>query len=79
MRGRRGDSAAFFFPKRGVRRRFPERRRRTMAVKFLESHTVGALYNEGEIAGFDKKTEEDLIERKIAKPYKAEAEPVPKA
>lgn len=42
-----------------------------MAVKFLMPHTVGALYNTEEVAGFDKETEADLVERKIAEPFKA--------
>jgi hypothetical protein len=48
-----------------------------MAVKFLQSHTLGAQYNEGEVAGFDAATEADLIERKIAEkvePKKAPAQ-----
>lgn len=40
------------------------------AVKFLMPHTVGALYNEGEVAGFDDDVADDLIERKIAEPVK---------
>lgn len=40
------------------------------AVKFLMPFTVGALYNEGEIAGFEDEVAADLIERKIAEPVK---------
>lgn len=46
------------------------------AVKFLMPWTVGALYNEGEVAGFSEAVAADLIERGIAedvKPGKAEA------
>jgi uncharacterized membrane protein len=39
-------------------------------VKFLMSHTVGALYNEGETAGFDDAVADDLIEREIAEEVK---------
>lgn len=40
------------------------------AVKFLMPYTLGALYNEGEVAGFDDAIAADLIERKIAEPAK---------
>lgn len=40
------------------------------AVKFLMPYTLGALYNEGEIAGFSDEIAADLIERKIAEPVK---------
>lgn len=40
------------------------------AVKFLMPFTVGALYNEGEVAGFEEAVADDLIERKIAEPVK---------
>src|SRR3546814_10161682 len=43
-----------------------------IAVTFLMSHTVGALYNEGETAGFAPEVAEDLIKREIAKPAKAD-------
>lgn len=43
-----------------------------MAVKFLMPFNAGALYEEGEVAGFDKKTEADLVRRKIAEPHRAE-------
>lgn len=52
-----------------------------MAVKFLMPHTLGSLYEEGEIAGFDPEVEGDLIERKIAeafKPGKAAEKPAEK-
>lgn len=39
-----------------------------MAVKFLQSHTVGTFYAEGETAGFDAATEEALVKAKIAEP-----------
>ncbi|WP_066526674.1 hypothetical protein [Erythrobacter sp. CCH5-A1] len=41
------------------------------AVKFLMPFIVGALYNEGEVAGFEDAVADDLIERKIAEPVKA--------
>lgn len=44
-----------------------------MAVKFLIAHTVGALFNAGEIAGFSKEVEKDLIDRKIAEAHKGTA------
>lgn len=40
------------------------------AVKFLMPWTVGALYNEGEVAGFEDDVADDLIERKIAEAVK---------
>lgn len=40
------------------------------AVKFLMPWTVGALYNEGEVAGFEDAVADDLIERKIAEAVK---------
>lgn len=40
------------------------------AVKFLMPYTLGALYNEGEIAGFEDGVADDLIARKIAEPVK---------
>jgi hypothetical protein len=49
-----------------------------MAVKFLTSCQQGALYNKGEIAGFDDATEKRLIEQKFAeavKPTKADEKP----
>lgn len=49
-----------------------------MAVKFLTTAQVGTLYNEGEVAGFDKETEEKLIKAKVAeraKPEKTDAAP----
>ena len=41
-----------------------------MAVKFLTATQVGTLYNEGEIASFDEKTEEELIKAKVAEAVK---------
>lgn len=53
-----------------------------MAVKFLVAHTVGALYNSGDVAGFEKRIEADLIKRGIAIDPKAKKaapdKPVPK-
>jgi hypothetical protein len=49
------------------------------AVKFLMPYTLGALYNEGEVAGFDDDIAADLIERKIAEPAKASAKGKPSA
>lgn len=40
------------------------------AVTFLLAHTVGALYNVGETAGFSDEIAADLIERGIAEPAK---------
>ncbi len=40
------------------------------AIKFLMPYTVGALYNEGEVAGFDEAIAADLIERGIAEAAK---------
>lgn len=40
------------------------------AIKFLMPFTLGALYNEGEVAGFDDEIADDLIKRKIAEPAK---------
>lgn len=40
------------------------------AVTFLIAHTIGALYNVGETAGFDDETAKDLVERGIAEPAK---------
>jgi hypothetical protein len=49
-----------------------------MAVKFKIAHTVGALYEAGEIAGFDAETEADLVKREIAEEVKADKAPAPK-
>jgi hypothetical protein len=46
-----------------------------MAVKFLVQAQVGTLYNKGDIAGFDEKTEQQLVEAKVAVAYK---DPKPK-
>ncbi len=40
------------------------------AVKFLMPYTLGALYNEGEVAGFEADIADDLIARKIAEAVK---------
>lgn len=37
-----------------------------MAVKFLTSHTLGALYVKNDVAKFEASIEKDLVERKIA-------------
>lgn len=42
-------------------------------VKFLTSHTIGALYNEGEIAGFEDDIADDLVARNIAEVMKEKA------
>ncbi|MDZ7893872.1 MAG: hypothetical protein U5M50_02250 [Sphingobium sp.] len=42
-----------------------------MAVKFKVSTQVGALYNPGDIAGFDKKTEAELVKAGVAERYEA--------
>jgi hypothetical protein len=46
-------------------------------VKFLMPHTVGSLYNEGEVAGFEDDVADDLIDRKIAEAHKVEAKANP--
>ena len=43
-----------------------------MAVKFIQSTQVGTLYNVDDIAGFDAKTEAELIKAEVAVAYKAE-------
>ncbi len=50
-----------------------------MAVKFLQPCQQGALYNEGEIAGFDAATEKRLIEQKFAEKAPAKAADKPAA
>lgn len=44
-----------------------------MGVKFLKQCQQGTLYNKGEIAGFDKDTEERLIKQGYAEAHKAPA------
>jgi hypothetical protein len=44
-----------------------------MAVKFLKPCQQGALYNEGEIAGFDKDVEARLVKQGFAESVKAPA------
>lgn len=39
----------------------------TKAVIFLVAHTLGSLYNAGDVAGFEDETADDLIKRGIAK------------
>ena len=46
-----------------------------MAVRFLTAHTLGSLYNQGEVAGFDDDTEADLIKRGIAELAKGKPSP----
>lgn len=46
-----------------------------MAVKFLKTTQVGTLYNEGEIAGFDEKSEAELIEAGVAEAVKSDKAP----
>ncbi len=41
------------------------------AIKFLAACTVGALYNEGEVAGFEDAVADDLIKRGLAEAAKA--------
>ncbi|MEK9211517.1 hypothetical protein [Sphingomonas sp. 2378] len=48
-----------------------------MAVKFLETTQVGTLYNKGEIASFDEKTEKELVEAKTAVAVKADKKDAP--
>jgi hypothetical protein len=50
-----------------------------MAVKFLMAHTHGSLFVKGDVAKFDTEVEKDLVERKIAEPYKATAKSAPAA
>lgn len=45
-----------------------------MAVKFLRPCQQGALYNEGEVAGFDEATEKRLVDQKFAEAVKPKAE-----
>lgn len=45
-----------------------------MAVKFLKPCQQGTLYNEGEIAGFDKETEARLVKQSFAEAVKPAAE-----
>lgn len=40
----------------------------TKAVVFLVAHTLGSLYNAGDVAGFEDDTADDLIKRGIAAP-----------
>lgn len=40
------------------------------AVKFIMPFTVGALYNEGEVAGFEDAVADDLVKRGIAEAVK---------
>jgi len=40
------------------------------AIKFLMPYTLGALYNEGEVAGFEDALADDLIARGVAEPVK---------
>lgn len=42
------------------------------AIKFLAAATVGTLYNEGEVAGFEDHVADDLIEQGVAEEVKAE-------
>lgn len=49
------------------------------AVKFNHEHRVGALYAEGEIAGFEDEVADDLIAREIAVEVKAKADRAPPA
>jgi hypothetical protein len=49
-----------------------------MAVKFLKSHTLGALYVKDDVAKFEAPIEKDLVDRKIAEKVtepKADAKP----
>jgi hypothetical protein len=50
-----------------------------MAVKFVRPCQQGALYNEGEIAGFDKETEARLVKQGFAEVHKAEKAEKPAA
>lgn len=45
-----------------------------MAVKFLTQTQVGTLYNKDDVAGFDEKTEDELIKAKVAVAVKPKAE-----
>lgn len=49
-----------------------------MAVKFLTAHTVGTCYAPGEIAGFERGIEDDLVKRKIAEPLSGKKPEEPK-
>jgi hypothetical protein len=50
-----------------------------MAVKFLKPCQQGTLYNEGEVAGFDKETEARLVKQGFAEAVKVEKSAEPKA
>lgn len=41
------------------------------AVKFIMAYSVGALFSEGEVAGFPDDVADDLVDRGIAEPVKA--------
>lgn len=50
-----------------------------MAVKFLETTQVGTIYNQNEVAVFDKETEAELIKAEVAEAVEAsEAVEAPK-
>lgn len=48
-----------------------------MAVKFLRDASVGAHYNEGEVAGFSPEVEASLIKQEVAEKFEAK-KPDPK-
>ncbi len=48
-----------------------------MAVKFTQPCQLGTLYNEDEIAGFDKETEARLVKQGFAEVYKPKASDKP--
>jgi len=51
-----------------------------MAVKFIKPCQQGTLYNEGEVAGFDRETEGRLIKQGFAERHTEKAaEPKPAA
>lgn len=47
----------------------------TKAVIFLAAHTMGSLYNIGDVAGFEKETADDLIQRGIAEAHTGKSKP----
>lgn len=49
----------------------------TKAVAFIVAHTVGTLYNPGDVAGFDDDVAADLIKRGIAAPAGKKGETAP--
>lgn len=47
----------------------------TKSVIFIAAHTLGSLYNVGDIAGFENETADDLIKRGIAEAHTGKKAP----